>query len=267
MDVIYLFLYEDFWGVQISPGSNYYSTSMHNSPGYSSHDPGNTALCSFSSSLSHGCLNYNLLISQDLRLIPAQSLLRTFNPCRVKRAPVWILGKQIAHNLDYMHYAAWVGLGLGALVWFFILLLFLIHHLKAFRTSVPSSPVLLTSPLNKYKNPLRFSGSKTWGNKPWLHKMMSCLWGRGWEWRTTHSHPSRNTKVYSLEEKLSFSFLSFPSHANQNQFWLLSPNSFKTVDPLERSKETSPVISYKIIAQGRQANFTLKNSLASTQTS
>lgn len=73
--------------------------------------------------------------------------------------------------------------------------------------------------------------------------------------------------MYSLEEKLSFGFLSFPSHTNQNQFRLLSPNSFKTVDPLERGEETSPVISYKIAAQGHQANFTLKNSLASTQTS
>lgn len=59
---------------------------------------------------------------------------------------------------------------------------------------------------------------------------MSCVCGRGWERRTTHRYTSRNIQAYSLEEKLSFSFLSFPSRKIKNQFWILSPKSFKTVD-------------------------------------
>jgi len=72
------------------------------------------ALCSFESSLSHGCLNYNLLVSPDLRLVLAQPLPCTFNAHHgLNGAAASILGKQTAHNLYYMTYAIRVGLGLG----------------------------------------------------------------------------------------------------------------------------------------------------------
>lgn len=73
--------------------------------------------------------------------------------------------------------------------------------------------------------------------------------------------------MYSREEKWSFSVSSFPLSKIKYWFCILLPKSFKTVDPSERSKETSPVISYKIISQGYQANFPLQNSSSSTQTS
>lgn len=73
--------------------------------------------------------------------------------------------------------------------------------------------------------------------------------------------------MYSHKEKWSFSFSPFPLSKIKYQFWILLPKSFKTVDPSERSEETSPVTSYKIISQGYQANFPLQNSSSSTQTS
>lgn len=76
-----------------------------------------------------------------------------------------------------------------------------------------------------------------------------------------------NTQIHIQEqEKLSFSFSSFPSWTIKNQFWILSPKSFKTVDPLERSEKTSPAIGYKIIPQGCQSNFPFQNSSVFTQT-
>lgn len=90
--------------------------------------------------------------------------------------------------------------------------------------------------------------------------------GAGNEEQPTNTYPEIAKRTVLRRNGLSV-FHLFPCHRLNISFESCCQKSFKTVDPSERSEETSPDISYKIISRGHQANFPFQNSSPSTQTS
>lgn len=90
--------------------------------------------------------------------------------------------------------------------------------------------------------------------------------GAGNEEQPWDKHPEISKCTVLRRNDLSVFHLS-PCPRLNISFESCHQKALKTVDPSEQSKETSPVINYKIISQGYQANFPLQNSSSSTQTS
>lgn len=90
--------------------------------------------------------------------------------------------------------------------------------------------------------------------------------GAGNEEQPTNTYPEIAKRTVLRRNGLSV-FHLFPCHRLNNSFESCCQKSFKTVDPSERSEETSPDISYKIISRGHHTNFPFQNSSSSTQTS